>query len=137
MPTNISEVTLLVDAPAWRRAAILSTLCLGVLVAQVDTSVVNLAAQQIGAAFHAPVASLQWVVDAYNLSYAVLLLSGGLCADLFGRRLIFQAGAGVIALSSVACVFSPTIGILIAARAVMGVGAAMLLPASLAIVRVV
>jgi MFS transporter, DHA2 family, methylenomycin A resistance protein len=120
-----------------RRGLVLLTLCLGVLVAQVDTSVVNLAARPIGSAFHASVNALQWVLDAYNLAYAVLLLSGGLCADIFGRRRVFQAGAAIIAATSVACVFAADIGVLIAARAVMGIGAAMLLPASLAIVRVV
>jgi DHA2 family methylenomycin A resistance protein-like MFS transporter len=137
MSCQISETVVRTDSAARRRGLVLLTLCLGVLVAQVDTSVVNLAARQIGVAFHASVASLQWVLDAYNLAYAVLLLSGGLCADLFGRRLIFQAGAAVIAVSSVGCVLSPVIGVLIGARVVMGVGAAMLLPASLAIVRVV
>jgi MFS family permease len=72
----------------------LPTLCIAVLIAQVDTSVVNLAVRPIGSYFHADVGALQWVVDAYNLSYAVLLLSGGLLADLYGRRRIFKAGAG-------------------------------------------
>jgi MFS transporter, DHA2 family, methylenomycin A resistance protein len=120
-----------------RRGLVLFTLSLGVLVAQIDTSVANLAAKQIGSAFQASVTALQWVLDAYNLTYAVLLLSGGLCADLFGRRRIFQAGTAIIAISSVVCVAAPSIGVLIAARAVMGLGSAMLLPASLAIVRVV
>src|SRR5690349_16478305 len=75
-----------------RTAPILLTLSLGVLVAQVDTSVVNLAMQQIGAAFHASVAALQWVLDAYNLAYAVLLLTGGLVADVYGRKLGFITG---------------------------------------------
>ena len=137
MPANAFGATFPADRTASRRATILLTLCLGVLVAQVDTSVVNLAAQPIGASFHASVAALQWVLDAYNLTYAVLLLSGGLCADIFGRRLIFQTGAAVIALASIVCVLAPDIGVLIAARAATGVGAAMLLPASLAIVRVI
>jgi DHA2 family methylenomycin A resistance protein-like MFS transporter len=132
-----SDVSATVAGVADRRGLILLTFCLGVLVAQVDTSVVNLAARPIGVAFNASVTALQWVLDAYNLAYAVLLLSGGLCADVFGRRLVFQAGAAVIAVSSIACVFAPDIGVLIAARGVMGVGSAMLLPASLAIVRVV
>jgi DHA2 family methylenomycin A resistance protein-like MFS transporter len=120
-----------------KRGMVLLTLCLGVLVAQVDTSVVNLAARPIGVAFDASVTALQWVLDSYNLAYAVLLLSGGLCADVFGRRRMFRAGAAIIAVSSVACVFAPDIGVLIAARAMTGIGSAMLLPASLAIVRVV
>src|ERR1700758_2164000 len=71
---------------ARRNPVVLLTLCLGVLVAQVDTSVVNLAMQPIGATFHAPISDLQWVLDAYNLTYAALLLTGGLIADLYGRR---------------------------------------------------
>ena len=120
-----------------QRALVLLTLCLGVLVAQVDTSVVNLAMHPIGAAFHVSVAALQWVLDGYNLTYAVLLLTGGLLADLYGRRRVFQAGAAVLAAASVACVLAPAAGVLIAARVVAGAGAALLLPASLAIVRVV
>jgi len=120
-----------------QRGIILLTLCLGVLVAQVDTSVVNLAAHPIGMAFSAPVAALQWVLDGYNLTYAVLLLTGGLLADLYGRRRAFQAGAAILAAASLACALAPTIGILIAARVAAGAGSALLLPASLAIVRVV
>ncbi|MFL5253378.1 MAG: MFS transporter [Rhodopila sp.] len=116
---------------------ILFTLSLGVLVAQIDTSVVNLAMQQVGATFHAPVAALQWVLDAYNLSYAVLLLTGGLLADVYGRRLVFMAGAAVLTLASFACALAPSAGMLIAARVATGVGAGLLIPASLALVRVV
>ena len=61
-----------------RKSVVLLTLCLGLLVAQVDTSVVNLAMQPIGSAFHASVTQLQWVLDGYNLVYATLLLTGGL-----------------------------------------------------------
>jgi MFS family permease len=92
-----------------RRWLILSTLCLGVLIAQVDTSVVNLAMQPIGATFRSSVPALQWVLDAYNLSYATLLLSGGLIADLYGRRLAFQLGAAILTVASVACAFAPSV----------------------------
>ena len=115
----------------------LLTLCLAVLVAQIDTAVVNLGTHRIGAYFHASVGALQWVVDAYNLLYAVLLLTGGLLADLLGRRRIFMVGAAIFTAASLAAAFSPSIGALIAARAVAGVGAAFLIPASLAIVRVI
>lgn len=121
----------------WLEGFVLVTLCLGVLVAQVDTSVVNLAMQPIRRSFHASVGALQWVLDGYNLSYAVLLLTGGLVGDLYGRRLAFQAGAALIGVGSLACAFAPGVGWLIGARIVVGVGAALLLPASLAIVRVV
>ena len=115
----------------------LLTLCLAVLVAQIDTAVVNLGTHRIGAHFHASVGALQWVVDAYNLTYAVLLLTGGLLADLIGRRRIFILGAAIFTAASVAAAFSPTIGALIAARAVAGIGAALLIPSSLAIIRVI
>jgi len=120
-----------------RRPMALLAMCIGVLIAQVDTSVVNLAAQRIGATFHASVAAMQWVLDSYNVVYALLLLSGGLAADLYGRRRVFRCGATVLAIGSVVCGLAPGIGVLIAARAMTGVGAALLLPASLAIIRVV
>ena len=120
-----------------RKSVVLLTLCLGVLVAQVDTSVINLAMQPIGSAFRASVTELQWVLDAYNLTYATLLLTGGLIADLYGRRLAFQLGAAILTVASLGCALSPSIGFLIAARAAAGLGSALLLPASLSIVRVV
>ncbi|KVL27311.1 MFS transporter [Burkholderia sp. MSMB1835] len=120
-----------------RRGVTLLTLCIAVLVAQVDTAVVNLATRAIGAYFHAGVGALQWVVDSYNLAYAVLLLTGGLLADLYGRRRVFMAGTAVFTIASLLCALAPSVSVLIAARALAGVGAALLLPASLAIVRVV
>ncbi|MBN3770538.1 MFS transporter, partial [Burkholderia sp. Se-20378] len=103
----------------------LLTLCLAVLVAQVDTAVVNLATRAIGDYFHAGVGALQWVVDSYNLTYAVLLLTGGLLADLHGRRRIFIAGTALFTVASLLCALAPSIAVLIAARALAGVGAAL------------
>ena len=91
-----------------RKAVVLLTLCLGVLVAQVDTSVVNLAVQPIGSAFVVSVTALQWVLDAYNLTYATLLLTGGLIADLYGRRLAFQIGAATLVVASLGCACAPS-----------------------------
>ncbi|HZD90337.1 MAG TPA: MFS transporter [Pseudolabrys sp.] len=107
------------------------------LIAQLDTSVVNLALQPIGHEFAASVAALQWVIDGYNLVYAVLLLTGGLIADLLGRRLIFIAGSVTFSLASLLCALAPDVSVLIAGRVLAGVGAALLIPASLAIVRVI
>jgi EmrB/QacA subfamily drug resistance transporter len=123
---------------AWRdpRWLTLTALCLAVLIAQIDTSVVNLAVRPIGTYFRADIAALQWVVDAYNLAYAVLLLTGGLLADLYGRRLAFMAGAGIFTAASLLCAVAPDISVLIGGRALAGLGAALLLPASLAIIRV-
>jgi DHA2 family methylenomycin A resistance protein-like MFS transporter len=140
----MNDMTPVVTAKNTRNTAIpapkglvLCVLCLGVLIAQVDTSVVNLAMQPIGMALHASVSALQWVLDAYNLTYAALLLTGGLIADLYGRRRAFQIGAAVLAVASIACALAPSVDILIAARAAAGIGSALLLPASLSIVRVV
>lgn len=120
-----------------RRRLTLTALCLAALVAQIDTSVVNLATRPIGAYFAATVNMLQWVLDSYNLVYAALLLTGGLLADLYGRRRIFMAGTAVFTAASLLCALAPSIGILIGGRALAGLGAALLLPASLAIIRVV
>ena len=119
-----------------RRWLTLLTLCTAVLIAQIDTSVVNLAVRPIGAYFHASVAALQWIVDSYNLLYAVLLLTGGLLADLYGRRLIFMAGAGLFTAASLLSAAAPSVAVLIGGRALAGIGAGLLLPASLAIIRV-
>jgi MFS transporter, DHA2 family, methylenomycin A resistance protein len=127
----------LVGRTSHHRSLTLLTLCLAVLVAQVDTAVVNLALRPIGEYFSAGVGALQWVVDSYNLVYAVLLLTGGLLADLKGRRLMFMIGATIFTAASLACAVAPSIAVLIAARAVAGIGAALLIPASLAIIRVV
>ena len=119
------------------RPLVLTALCLGVLVAQTDSMVANLAIREIGARLHAGVAALQWVIDAYNLAYALLLLTGGLLGDLYGRRRGFIAGVALFLIGSLVCGLAPDAGTLIAGRAVAGIGAALLLPCSLAILRVV
>lgn len=119
-----------------RRWLTLATLCMGVLIAQIDTSVVNLAVRPIGIYFSASVAELQWVVDSYNLVYAVFLLTGGLLADLLGRRSIFMVGVAIFTSASLLCAFAPTVQFLIGGRALAGLGAALLMPASLSIIRV-
>ncbi len=120
-----------------RRGAALVTLCLGVLIAQIDTSVVNLAVRPIGDALGVGVAALQWVVDGHNLAYALLLLTGGLLGDLYGRRRIFVAGVAVFSLGCLGCGLAPNAAVLILGRAIAGLGAALLLPSSLAILRVI
>src|SRR5579872_6729581 len=117
--------------PSKRHWLTLPTLCAAVLIAQIDTSVVNLATRPIGDYFNAPVDALQWVVDSYNLVYAALLLSGGLLADLIGRRFIFMTGAAIFTAASLLCAFAPAIEVLIAGRALAGLGAALMLPSSL------
>jgi len=104
---------------------------LGVLIAQVDTSVVNLAAKRIGADLGSSVSGMQWMLDAYNLVYAALLLTAGALGDLYGRRRIFVTGVVLFALGSVACAAAPSTGVLLAGRALSGLGAALELPMSL------
>jgi EmrB/QacA subfamily drug resistance transporter len=125
------------DAAARRRWMTLAVICAAVLVAQIDTAVVNLAVRRLGDYFRTDVGHLQWVVDSYNLVYASLLLTGGLLADMLGRRRIFMWGVGIFTAASIACALAPSIGWLIAARAVAGAGAALAIPASMSIVRVV
>jgi MFS transporter, DHA2 family, methylenomycin A resistance protein len=115
---------------------ILLTMSLGVLIAQIDTSVVNLAVKPIGADFKADVTALQWIVDSYNLVYASLLLSAGTLADLYGRRLIFALGIALFTLGTLVCVLAPNVPTLVAGRAVAGLGAALEVPASLAILTI-
>jgi len=134
---NPARVGAVAAGPARHGGLTLVALCLAVLVAQVDTAVVNLAVKPIGASFHAGVGAMQWIIDSYNLVYAVLLLTGGLLADLYGRRLVFMAGALVFTLASLVCAFAPAVGVLVAGRAAAGLGAALIIPSSLAIIRVV
>lgn len=116
------------------RPRVLFVVCLGVLIAQLDTSVVNLAARSIGTDLGAGVGALQWVLDAYNLAYACLLLTGGTLGDLYGRRRVFLLGILLFAGGSLLCGLAPGIGPLIVGRALTGVGAALALPSSLAII---
>ena len=117
-------------------ALVLLATSLGVLIAQIDTSVVNLAVKHIGAEFHAGVTPLQWVLDIYNLAYAGLLLTAGTLADLYGRRRIFALGIVLFTLGSLVCGLAPNTQTLIAGRAVAGIGAALEIPTSLAILTV-
>ncbi|HYZ32079.1 MAG TPA: MFS transporter, partial [Crenalkalicoccus sp.] len=124
-------------AAAPRRGLILLTLCLGPLLAQLDTSVVNLALAPIGGATGLGLGALQWVVDGYNLAYALLLLTGGLLADLYGRRRVFQLGIAAFSLGCAVSGLAAGPAALILGRVVAGVGAALLLPASLALLRTI
>ena len=115
---------------------VLLAMSLGVLIAQIDTSVVNLAVKEIGASLGAGVTALQWVVDSYNLVYASLLLTAGTLADRYGRRRIFAIGIALFTLGSLVCGFAPNAVVLVASRAVAGLGAALEIPTSLAILTV-
>jgi DHA2 family methylenomycin A resistance protein-like MFS transporter len=112
---------------------VLATVSVGFVVTQLDVTIVNIALPGIGANLHANVAGLQWVVDAYTLAFAVLMLSAGALGDRFGARRTYAAGIALFALASAACGLALDAPMLIAARAVQGVGAAAMLPNSLAL----
>jgi len=102
--------------------------------ALLDGSVVNIALPAIQQALHADAAATQWIVNAYLLLLGAFVLIGGSAADLYGRRRIFVLGVAVFIAASIACGLAPNIVVLIVSRAVQGLGAALLTPASLAMV---
>ncbi|HZD32036.1 MAG TPA: MFS transporter [Candidatus Angelobacter sp.] len=106
----------------------------GSSMAFIDGTVVNVALPALQSSFGASVVGLQWVVEAYGLTLAALLLVGGSMGDLFGRRRMFLLGVAVFALASLACGLASSIEQLIAARAIQGIGAAFLVPGSLALI---
>jgi EmrB/QacA subfamily drug resistance transporter len=108
---------------------------LGSGIAALDATVVGIALPAIGRDFHTGVTSLQWVVDAYTLTLAGLLLLGGTLGDSYGRRKMFAIGVVWFAAASLLCGVAPNVQVLIAARALQGVGGALLTPGSLAILQ--
>ncbi|WP_195908114.1 MFS transporter [Nostocoides sp. HKS02] len=118
-----------------RGRLVLATTVLGSGIALLDGTVVNVALPTIGRTLHADLAGLQWVVNAYALSLAALILLGGSLGDRFGRRRMYAVGVGGFGIASILCALSPTIGALVAARAIQGVCAALLVPGSLAILQ--
>ncbi len=106
----------------------------GLFMIMLDNTVVNVALPSIERDLHISIAQLEWIVTAYALVFAALLITGGKLGDLFGRRRIFIVGLAVFTLSSLACGFAPNAGFLIGARAVQGIGAALMNPATLSII---
>jgi EmrB/QacA subfamily drug resistance transporter len=100
----------------------------------IDSTVVNVALPALQASFHATVVDVQWVVESYGLFLGALILVGGSFGDLFGRRRMFLAGVAIFALASAVCGLASTIQQLIIARSVQGIGGALLVPGSLAII---
>jgi EmrB/QacA subfamily drug resistance transporter len=117
---------------ARRKRLTLAATILGSSMAFIDGSVVNIALPAIQQALHADAASTQWIVNAYLLLLGALVLVGGSAADLYGRRRIFLVGIVVFTAASIACGLSPDVTVLVGCRALQGLGAALLTPASLA-----
>src|SRR6266403_4698960 len=123
-------------APCTKRKGrwIIAATILASSMAFIDGTVVNVALPFLQKELSATAIGVQWVVESYSLFLSALLLVGGSLGDRYGRRLVFVIGVALFALASAACGFATTINQLIAARAVQGIGAALLVPGSLAII---
>lgn len=119
-----------VESGSW----VLAAAILGSSLAFIDSTVVNVALPAIQASFHVSMVDVQWVVEAYGLFLAALILAGGALGDLLGRRKIFLTGVAIFATASLGCGLASGIRPLILARSLQGIGAALLVPASLAII---
>ena len=106
---------------------------LGYVVVQLDVSIVNVALNSIGSSYAGSVAALQWVVSAYTIAFAAFILNAGALGDRLGARRVFIAGFVAFTLASLVCATAPTLALLIAARIGQGIGAALLVPNSLAL----
>ena len=113
-------------------ALVLATCILASSLTFIDGSVLNVALPAIGRDFDAQTAEVQWVMNAFTLPLSALLLLGGAAGDLYGRRRVMQAGIALFGLASILCALAPSLPVFLAARALQGVAAALLLPNSLA-----
>lgn len=120
-----------VSARTW---AALAVLCLGAFLVVLDTTIVNIAIPNIITGLHSSLDHVLWVLNAYTLVYAALLITGGRLGDLYGPRRLLIAGIVVFGAASVACAVAPSAGILIAARVLQGVGGALMTPQTLAMI---
>ncbi|WP_055524717.1 MFS transporter, partial [Streptomyces graminilatus] len=127
----MSDVRLASPQGKW----ILLTTVLGSSMAMLDSTVVNVALPRIGRDLDADLAALQWTVNAYMLTLAGLILLGGSLGDRYGRRKVFVIGVVWFAVASLLCGLAPSAGVLVAARALQGVGGALLTPGSLALIQ--
>ena len=132
MTTTISAARPALSAR--RRWTVLAVCALSMFLVGLDTTIVNVGLPVIGRGLGVGTRSLEWVVDAYTVVLASLLIASGALADRFGRRRVFRCGLIVFGVASLACAVAPSLGLLVAARVVQGVGASMLSPVALAIV---
>jgi MFS family permease len=117
-----------------RRWWTLAAMCFALFMVMLDNTVTNVALPSIQRTFDASLSSLEWTINAYTLSLAVLLVTGGRLGDIFGRRRMFLAGVVIFGAASATIGFAPTEGWLVASRAVQGVGAALMMPGTLSII---
>lgn len=121
-------------APKQRRNVAFVALCLGFFAVILDVTIVNVALPAIQNAYGSTITDLQWVANGYNLVFAALLLTAGAICDRRGGLRVFVLGIAIFALGSLWCGISPSLGLLVAGRLVQGLGAALLLPASLMLI---
>ena len=133
-PNALARAGDVAEPPDPRRWQALAVVCAAFFMTVLDVSVVNVALPSIQDALHFSAENLQWVVTAYAVTFGGFLLLGGRAADLLGRRRVFMAGIVLFTLASFACGLATSEGTLIAARAVQGLGAAVISPAALSIV---
>jgi EmrB/QacA subfamily drug resistance transporter len=112
----------------------LGAMCFALFMIMLDNTVVNVALPSIQRDLHASLSALEWTVNAYTLTFAVLMVTGGRLGDIFGRRRMFLFGVAVFGISSLAIGFAPTDTTLVMFRAVQGIGAAFMMPATLSII---
>ena len=120
--------------PSLARWLALAVLCVSLLMVTLDNTVLNVALPTLVRDLHATTTELQWIVDAYVIVFAGLLLVAGSVADRIGRKRVFVAGLVAFAAGSTWAAFSSSVGMLIAARASMGLGGAMMMPSTLSII---
>jgi EmrB/QacA subfamily drug resistance transporter len=117
-----------------RRIAILLICCTSLFIVGIDITGVNVALPSIGRELHTGISGLQWTVDAYTVVLASLLMFSGSVADRFGRKRIFITGLTVFSIGSLSCSLAPSVGLLVAFRALQAVGASMLNPVAMSII---
>jgi EmrB/QacA subfamily drug resistance transporter len=117
-----------------RRWWTLGAMCFALFMVMLDNTVTNVALPSIQRDFDASLSALEWTINAYTLTFAVLLVTGGRLGDIFGRRRIFLIGVGVFAFASATIGFAPNDGWLVGSRALQGVGAALMMPGTLSII---
>src|SRR6266404_2518352 len=123
-------------APENRKWWTLTAVAFGLFMIMLDNTVVNVALPSIQRSLHLKISELEWVVTGYALTFGALMLTGGKLADLFGRRAVFVGGLVIFTLSSLACGLAGSASVLIGARIVQGIGAALMNPATLSIITV-
>jgi EmrB/QacA subfamily drug resistance transporter len=117
-----------------RRWWTLGAMCFALFMIMLDNTVTNVALPSIQRDFDASLSALEWTINAYTLTFAVLLVTGGRLGDIFGRRRVFLVGVGIFAFASATIGFAPSDGFLVASRALQGVGAALMMPGTLSII---